>query len=72
MEYAVSDGEHIPGVLSVAAPIINVRGEMIAAFLASLPSTGMSKVVRSKIISKVVKKTALISEMVKKEAGVSV
>ncbi len=69
--YAVSDGEHIPGVLSVAAPILNLRGEMIAAFLASLPSTGLSVQQRSKMTATVVKKTAAISDLLKKEAGVA-
>ncbi len=69
--YAVSEGEHILGVLSVAAPIMNLRGEMMAVFLASLPSTGLSGPQRSKIIDTVVKNTAAISDLMKKEAGVA-
>lgn len=69
--YAVSEGEHIPGVISVAAPILNLRGEMMAAFLASLPSTGLSEEQRSKIISTVIMNTAAISDLLKKEAGIA-
>ncbi len=69
--FAVSDGEHILGAFSVAAPILNPRGEVIAGLIASLPSTGLSEDRRSKIVSVVVKKSAAISDLLKKEAGVS-
>lgn len=40
--YAISDGEHILGALSIAAPIHGTGGEVIAVLMVAVPTAGMA------------------------------
>ena len=67
--YAISDGEHILGALSIAAPILNSGEEVIAVLMMAMPSAGVSEPQRSEFIPMVVRAADSISRMVTNGAG---
>jgi|SRR5688572_4137540 len=60
--YAISMGETVPGSFSVAAPINNSEGSLIAVLVAARPLKGISKARIASFISSVVATAASISK----------
>ena len=40
--YAISDGDHILGALSIAAPIHGTGGDVIAVLMVAMPTAGIT------------------------------
>lgn len=55
--YVINDGVHEPGVLAIAAPILNDRGECVAGIAMSGPSTRLGRASTPELI-KVIKANA--------------
>ncbi|MBT3822187.1 MAG: hypothetical protein HOG04_12385, partial [Nitrospinaceae bacterium] len=61
--YALSDGEHILGALSIAAPIRGTGGDVIAVLMVAMPTAGMESSEQSEFERLVVESADSLSSM---------
>lgn len=62
LRFAVSNGESIEGVVGFAAPIFDVRGELVAALHVSLPSQRCDAQHLTAIVTSMVEKAAAVTK----------
>jgi DNA-binding IclR family transcriptional regulator len=67
--YGVSDGEYIPWSFSVAAPIFNPEGNLVASIVSGTPREGLSARQKNKIVAAVVRSASNISQELLREVG---
>ena len=67
--YAVSDGEGLPGILAVSAPLLQRDGTFLAALAVVMVAAEVSRERRQEIISMVVESAAEVARLIKEEGG---